>query len=35
MDPFKGKEQSFFSNNFIVLNHIKICFVTIYDGGLT
>ena len=32
---FKGKEQSFFSNNFIVLNHIQICFITIYDGCLT
>ena len=31
----KGKEQSFFSNNFIVLNHIQICFITIYDGCLT
>ena len=32
---FKGKEQSFFSNNFIVLNHIQIRFITIYDGCLT
>ena len=31
----KGKEQSFFSNNFIVLNHIQIRFITIYDGCLT
>ena len=31
----KGKEQSFFSNNFIVLNHIQVCFITIYDGCLT
>ena len=33
--PFKGKEQSFFSNNFILLNHKQICFITIYDGCLT
>ena len=32
---FKGKEQSYFSNNFIVLNHKQICFITIYDGCLT
>ena len=31
----KGKEQSYFSNNFIVLNHKQICFITIYDGCLT
>ena len=31
----KGKEQSFFSNNFILLNHKQICFITIYDGCLT
>ena len=31
----KVKEQSFFSNNFILLNHIQVCFITIYDGCLT
>ena len=31
----KVKEQSLFSNNFILLNHIQICFITIYDGCLT
>ena len=32
---FKVKEQSFFSNNFILLNHIQVCLITIYDGCLT
>ena len=27
----KVKEQSFFSNNFILLNHIQVCFKTICD----
>ena len=27
-EKVKGKEQSFFSNNFIVLNHIQICGTT-------
>ena len=31
----KVKEQSFCSNNFILLNHIQVCFITIYDGCLT
>ena len=31
----KGKEQSFFFNNFILLNHKQICFITINDGCLT
>ena len=35
MHVLKGKEQSFFSNNFILLNHKQICFITIYDGCLT
>ena len=32
---FKVKEQPFFSNNFILLIHIQVCFKTIYDGCLT
>ena len=31
----KVKEQSFISNNFILLNHIQVGFITIYDGTLT